>query len=79
MKMARFSATIWREGKAYLSKCPELNVASAGDTPHEAHENLKEAVELYLENAGKLGMLKELDAMMTSDEKYTTTLDLAIS
>ncbi len=46
-----------KEGKeVYVSKCPELGVSSCGDTPQEAEENLKEAVELYLENAKALGM-----------------------
>jgi len=51
------SATIWQEGKQYVSKCPELGVASCGDTPAEAIDALREAVELYLENAAELGLL----------------------
>lgn len=78
MKLTKLSATIWLEGKVYVSKCPELNVASAGDTPHEAYENLKEAVELYLDNAKKLGMLAELKPLMMSGEKYTTTMEFAL-
>lgn len=79
MKIARLSATIWREDDVYVSKCPELGVASAGGTPHEAHENLKEAVALYLENAKRLGMLKDLDKTLRSDEKYSTTMEFAVS
>ena len=45
-----------REG-VYISRCPRLEVASCGGTPEKALENLKEAVELYLENAGELGLL----------------------
>ncbi|MDI6908017.1 MAG: type II toxin-antitoxin system HicB family antitoxin [Thermoanaerobacterales bacterium] len=60
--MPRFNLTslIWKEEYGYVSKCPELGVASAGDTIEEAFLNLKEAVELYLENAEELG-LKEVN------------------
>ena len=50
MGQPNVTAIIWQEDDAYVSKCPELEVASAGDTPEEALHNLKEAVELYLEN-----------------------------
>jgi predicted RNase H-like HicB family nuclease len=46
----KFSAIIHKEGKWYVSWCPELDVASQGETVEEAIENLKEAVELYLED-----------------------------
>lgn len=44
-----FSAVITKEGKLFSSFCPELGVASQGTTEKEALANLKEAVELYLE------------------------------
>ncbi|ODS42730.1 MAG: hypothetical protein MSIBF_05390 [Candidatus Altiarchaeales archaeon IMC4] len=43
----------------YSSVCPELEVASQGETVDEAIENLKEATELYLEGAKELGVLNE--------------------
>lgn len=51
------TATIWEEDGAYVSKCSELQVASWCGTPSQALQNLKEAVELYLENAGELGII----------------------
>lgn len=51
---ATLTATIWQEEDAYVSFCPELGVASCGDSPDDALAMLKEAVELYLENARKL-------------------------
>jgi predicted RNase H-like HicB family nuclease len=45
----KFSAVITKEGKMFVSYCPELGVASQGKTKKNALENLKEAVELYLE------------------------------
>jgi len=61
MKTYKFTSVIWKEKEGYVSKCPELGVASAGDSVEEALQNLKEAVELYLENAKELGMLDEIE------------------
>jgi predicted RNase H-like HicB family nuclease len=44
-----FAATVWREGKWFVSQCLELDIASQGDTEEEALANLKEAIELHLE------------------------------
>ena len=33
-----------------MASCPELDIASQGETIEEALNNLKEAIELYLEN-----------------------------
>ncbi len=41
----------------YSALCVELGVASQGETIEEARENLKEAVDLYLESAEQLGTL----------------------
>jgi len=35
----------------YVSLCPELDIASQGDTVEEATANIKEAVELFFEDA----------------------------
>lgn len=55
MKTYHLTAVIWREGKKFVSKCPELGVASFGRTPEKAFAALKEASELYLDNALKIG------------------------
>ena len=78
MKTAKISAVLWREGEQYVSKSPELGVASCGDSMEEALENLKEAVELYLENAKALGMLSEIRRPLQSEEKYSTSFDVAL-
>ena len=44
-----FAATVWREGKWYVSQCLEVDVASQGETEDEALANLKEALELHFE------------------------------
>ena len=40
-----------REDDGYVALCPEVDVASQGDTVGEARGNLKEALELFFETA----------------------------
>jgi predicted RNase H-like HicB family nuclease len=44
-----FAATVWREGRWFVSQCLEVDVASQGATEQEALENLREALELHFE------------------------------
>ncbi|MCP8321652.1 MAG: type II toxin-antitoxin system HicB family antitoxin [archaeon] len=44
------SAVLTKEGRWYVALCPELDVASQGKSIEEALKNLKEAIELYLED-----------------------------
>jgi predicted RNase H-like HicB family nuclease len=44
------SAVVWREEGIYVAICPEFDVASQGKSVEEALRNLKEALELYLED-----------------------------
>jgi len=46
-----FTGIIFKDNNRYTSICPELDVASEGDTPDVAITNLLEAVTLYLETA----------------------------
>lgn len=46
----KFTAVLTREGKFFVSHCPELGITSQGLTLEEALENLKEAVHLYLKD-----------------------------
>ena len=48
----KFTAVITKEGKWYVAHCVELSVVSQGKTIKDAQENLKEAVELYIESFG---------------------------
>ena len=47
----QFTAIIEREGDGYVALCPELDIASQGDTVEEARANLIEALALFLETA----------------------------
>jgi predicted RNase H-like HicB family nuclease len=46
----KFSSVITKEDNLYVAHCPELNIASQGETIEEAIDNLKEAIELYHED-----------------------------
>jgi predicted RNase H-like HicB family nuclease len=52
----RFSAVVQKEGKWYVSWCPELDIASQGETIEEAIENLKKQLNSIL----KMKMLRSL-------------------
>jgi predicted RNase H-like HicB family nuclease len=78
MKKFEYTAVVWKERKGFVSKCPELNVASCGDTFEEAINNLKEAVELYIENARELHLIEDLEESLTVREKFTGSFELVI-
>jgi predicted RNase H-like HicB family nuclease len=46
-----FTAIIEKEDNLYVALCPELDIASQGDTIEKAKAKLQEAVELFLECA----------------------------
>ena len=47
----QLTAIIEREGDGYVALCPELDIASQGDTVSQARANLQEALELFFETA----------------------------
>jgi len=47
----RLTAIIEREDDGYVALCPELDIASQGDTIEEARANLVEALTLFFETA----------------------------
>ena len=49
--LKQFTAIIEKEDDGYVALCPELDVASQGSSIEEARQNLREALELFLENA----------------------------
>ncbi|MGA1351257.1 MAG: type II toxin-antitoxin system HicB family antitoxin [Burkholderiaceae bacterium] len=69
----QLTAVIEREGNGYVSFCPEVDVASQGDTVQEASENLKEAVELFFETAPKEEISRRLH-----NEVYVTRLEVMV-
>ena len=67
------TAIIEREGTGYISLCPELDIASQGDTVDEARNNLKEALELFFETASASEVQHRLH-----DEVYVTRVEIAV-
>ena len=51
MTYHQFTAVIEREGNGYVSLCPELDIASQGESIEEARTNLQEALEFFFECA----------------------------
>ncbi len=47
--MKEISYIIYQEGRYYVAQCLNADVSSFGETIDEAINNLKEAMELYLE------------------------------
>lgn len=54
--MLTFTGILIRGEEGYSSLCPELDVASMGDTPEEAKANLLEAATLHIEGAIEDGL-----------------------
>jgi len=54
------SIFVRKEGSQYASWCPELDVASCGDTMEESCDNLDDAVDLYLNTLAEEGELLEV-------------------
>jgi predicted RNase H-like HicB family nuclease len=59
-----YTAIVEKEGTGYVALCPELDVASQGDTVESATANLKEAVELFLESADPSEVERRLHAQV---------------
>ncbi|WP_410509040.1 type II toxin-antitoxin system HicB family antitoxin [Methanosarcina hadiensis] len=52
VNVRQFLVAITKEDDFFIARCPELNVTSQGETLEEAEENIKEAIELYIESFG---------------------------
>lgn len=50
MRELDVQAVVWKEGRQYVSQCLNFDIASYGTTEAKALANLKEAIELYLED-----------------------------
>ena len=59
MRKIIVTAEIWKEGNVFTAYCPELDVASCGHSSDEARKNLKEVIEIQLEETSKLGTMKD--------------------
>ena len=66
-------AIIEREGDGYVSLCPDLDIASQGNTVEEARNNLQEALELFFETASAEELAQRLHG-----EVFVTQLEVAV-
>ena len=69
----RLTAIVEREGDGYVALCPEVDVASQGDTVSEARDNLAEALTLFFETASP----EEVDRRLRG-EVYVTHVNVAV-
>ncbi len=69
----QLTATIEKEDDGYVALCPEVDVASQGDTITEAKAKLKEALELFFETASQ----EEISSRL-HDEVYVTNVEVAV-
>ena len=73
-KYKQFMAIIEREGNGYVSLCPELDIASQGNSVEEARNNLAEALELFFEHASESEIRERLH-----NEIFITRLEVAVA
>ena len=69
----KLTAIIEKEDTGYVSLCPELDIASQGDTIEGAKDNLKEALELFFETASA----EEIQHRLHGDV-FVTQVEVAI-
>jgi predicted RNase H-like HicB family nuclease len=69
----KLTAIIEREGEGFVALCPELDIASQGDTIEEARKNLQEALELFFETASPAEIKTRLH-----EEIYVTQVEVAV-
>ena len=69
----KLTTIIEREGDGYIARCPEVDVASQGDTVSKARDNLTEALTLFFETASAGEIAKRLRG-----EVYVTRVQVAV-
>ncbi|MCY4354196.1 MAG: type II toxin-antitoxin system HicB family antitoxin [Truepera sp.] len=69
----RLTAIVERDGDGYVALCPEVDIASQGETVVEARDNLAEALTLFFETAPA----DEVDRRLRG-EVYVTQIEVAI-
>jgi predicted RNase H-like HicB family nuclease len=67
------TAIIEREDDGYIALCPELDIASQGDSVEEASRNLRGALILFFETASPSEVKERIHS-----EVYVTHFDLKV-
>lgn len=65
------TAIIEAEDGGYVSLCPEMDIASQGESITEARENLREALELFFETASPEEVARRLQVAGAGDSLRT--------
>jgi len=55
----KITIEFWKEGNLYIARSPELDMAAQGNSLEEAKANLREVIEIQLEEMRELGTLDE--------------------
>ena len=71
--LRQLTAIIEREGDGYVALCPEVDIASQGETVAEARDNLVEALELFFEVASEAEIVERMHS-----EVYVTRVEVAV-
>lgn len=69
----QLTAIIEKEEDGFVALCPEVDVASQGESVAEARDNLKEALELFFETASQ----EEINSRL-HNEVYITHVEVAV-
>jgi len=72
-KFQQYTAIIEKEDNLYVALCPELDIASQGETVEEARTNLIEAIELFFEVASPEEINERLH-----NEIFITRLEVSV-
>ncbi|MBN8645518.1 MAG: type II toxin-antitoxin system HicB family antitoxin [Planctomycetes bacterium] len=68
------TCVLQREGEGFVALCPQLDIASQGDSIEQARLNLVEAVELFFECADNAEITARL-----SDETYVGQIEVRVA
>jgi len=74
MKRVKLTAIFQKEGRGYVALCPELDIASQGNSKKQARGNLREAVEGFFETASAAEIKSRLAA-----KRYVENLKVRVA
>ena len=68
MKKLNLKNILWKEGRHYVAQCLNVDVSSFGKTKAEAIKNIKEALDLYFEDAN-ISKVREINRPVIVEQK----------
>lgn len=70
----RLTAVIQREDDGFVAYCPELDIASQGNSIQNARDQLREALELFFECASPA----EIESRLGNEDVFVTHVEVSI-